>query len=468
MRTISRLIALFAFLAIQSTVGVTDVNESPTSVFKNPLNQVGPDPWTTYHEGFYYFTRTSGNGVDIWKSRTLTGIDHGERKTVYTPETGLKDIWAPEIHRLNGKWYIYFTGNTGCGDKCRGIYVLENSAADPLSGTWVAKGRVNTGPGLDGTVFLHNGKMYFAYGGYDEFWSSIYIAQMSNPWTLSSTPVRLAHREQPWESDLLEGPEALIRNGRVSLAYSTYPCWSDNYRLGLLSASASANLLDPASWSKSTGPVFQGANGVYAPGHNGFTRSKDGTEDWMVYHANSQAGQGCGARPSRAQKFMWKADGTPDFGQPAAESTCLPVPSGEYTIEAEHTLIHNATIIRSPGASNGSVVGNIGRIDGFVLFNHINVPTPGIYKVIVRYRNPGRRRATHNLEINGRKAPPVTYLSTRGRNTYATATLEAAFERGYKNSLRFSTGVGRVELDRIELFWSGSLTSTPNSAHNRL
>ncbi len=444
------------------------MNDSPTSVFKNPLNQIGPDPWITYHEGFYYFTRTSGDGVDIWKSRTLTGIDHGERKTIYTPETGLKDIWAPEIHRLNDKWYVYYTGNTGCGDKCRSIYVLENSAADPLSGTWIPRGRVNTGPGLDGTVFLHNGKMYFAYGGYDEFWSSIYIAQMSNPWTLSTTPVRLAHPEQTWESELLEGPAALIRNGKVFLAYSTFPCWSDNYRLGLLSASASANLLDPASWSKSAGPVFQSANGVYASGHNSFTRSKDGTEDWMVYHANSQAGQGCGVRPSRAQKFTWKAVGTPDFGQPAAESTWLPVPSGEYTIEAEHALLHNATITRRPGASNGSVVGNIGNKDTFVFFNHINVPTPGMYKVGVRYRNTGRRGARHNVEVNGRKIPSVTYPSTRGHNTYAMATFEVALQRGYQNSLRFSPEAGRVELDSIELSWLRASTSEPDSAQNQL
>jgi GH43 family beta-xylosidase len=149
----SRVLALLACLAIDSSVGVPAVNESPTSTFKNPLNSAGADPWAFYSEGFYHFTRTTGSGVDIWRSRTLTGVDHGERKTVYTPEevqkAGLKEIWAPEIHRLRRQWYVYFTGNTGCGDKCRGIYVLENASANPVQGSWTFRGRVNTGPELD-------------------------------------------------------------------------------------------------------------------------------------------------------------------------------------------------------------------------------------------------------------------------------------------------------------------------------
>jgi len=35
--------------------------------------------------------------------------------------------------------------------------------------------------------------------------------------------------------------------------------------------------------------VFQrsNTNGVYGPGHNGFFKSPDGTEDWIVYQANA-------------------------------------------------------------------------------------------------------------------------------------------------------------------------------------
>lgn len=52
-------------------------------------------------------------------------------------------------------------------------------------------------------------------------------------------------------------------------------------------------------------------------------------EDWMVYHANSSASGGCDMnRSTRAQKFTWNADGTPNLGTPALGVT-LTAPSGE-------------------------------------------------------------------------------------------------------------------------------------------
>jgi len=69
---------------------------------------------------------------------------------------------------------------------------------------------------------------------------------------------------------------------------------------------------------------------VLAPGHNGFFKSPDGTEDWIVYHADSSADGACDMdRSTRAQKFTWNPDGTPNFGAPVALGTPLAVPSGE-------------------------------------------------------------------------------------------------------------------------------------------
>lgn len=90
--------------------------------------------------------------------------------------------------------------------------------------------------------------------------------------------------------------------------------------------------LNRAHRTKSPSPVFQrnDGNGVYAPGHNGFFTSPDGTEDWIVYHANSSASGGCDMnRSTRAQTFMWNADGTPHLGTPVRLGTTFPAPSGE-------------------------------------------------------------------------------------------------------------------------------------------
>ncbi|MGZ5287388.1 MAG: family 43 glycosylhydrolase, partial [Flavisolibacter sp.] len=107
-------------------------------------------------------------------------------------------------------------------------------------------------------------------------------------------------------------------------------CWTEQYSLGMLTTSAGSNLLDSASWKKHPQPVFQRSveNGVYAPGHNSFFTSPDGKENWILYHANSKPGQGCGRhRSPRAQKFTWNSDGTPNFGTPVKTGTKIKIPS---------------------------------------------------------------------------------------------------------------------------------------------
>jgi hypothetical protein len=88
---------------------------------------------------------------------------------------------------------------------------------------------------------------------------------------------------------------------------------------GYVTASADGDLMNAASWKKSAQPVFKQSmeRKVFAPGHNSFFKSPDGKEDWILYHANSEPGQGCGKhRSPRAQKFTWNANGTPYFGEP--------------------------------------------------------------------------------------------------------------------------------------------------------
>ncbi len=138
--------------------------------------------------------------------------------------------------------------------------------------------------------------------------------------------------QDPLHVDVNEGPAVLQRNGRIFLVYSAGGCWTDYYGLGMLTASETSDLLDPSSWKKSSVPVFwqSPAAHAYGTGHNSFFKSPDGTQDWILYHANPEPNQGCGGRRSpRAQPFTWKPDGTPDFGRPLPVGSPIPSPSGE-------------------------------------------------------------------------------------------------------------------------------------------
>ncbi|RPD47077.1 glycosyl hydrolase family 43 [Hymenobacter sediminis] len=343
-------------LSAMLLAGSAHAQQAPVATpatFTNPLLPAGADPWSIYHEGYYYYTHTTGRNITLWKTKSLSQLKTAPSKVVWTPPaTGpnSRDIWAPELHHIGGKWYLYYAADAATNQTHR-LWVLENSSPDPMQGTWVDKGQVRDITNkwaIDGSVFENNGQLYFVWSGWegdDNGRQDIYLARLKNPWTVDgprlkvSTPVYAWERngdlnnpQDPPHVDVNEGPEVLRHGNKLFLIYSASGCWTDFYALGMLTASADSDLLQPGSWAKSPTPVFQQdpANKVYAPGHNSFFKSPDGTQDWILYHANDEPGQGCGQfRTPRAQPFTWNPDGTPNFGKPIPIGQSLARPSGE-------------------------------------------------------------------------------------------------------------------------------------------
>lgn len=322
-KTISGIL-FFTFLAISSF---------GQKAFDNPLME-GADPWVMQHEGWYYYMHTTGKNLIIWKTRDLHDLAEATSKVVWEPPAegpNSQSIWAPELHWLAGKqgdgrWYVYYTATDQAnpGDHNRYVFVLENDSPDPLQGNWKDKGKVNTKySGLDGSVFEYAGKRYFLYSGYVAHQSNLFISEMINPWTISEKQVEIARPTYDWEKydgrEICEGPQFLQGpEDKMFIVYSASACWDDDYCLGMLSAEKNADLLDAATWKKSSQPVFQMSveRNVYGPGHNCFSQTIDGKTDLIVYHAKSVANQACSDRNVRIQSFRWLKDGTPDFGKP--------------------------------------------------------------------------------------------------------------------------------------------------------
>ena len=308
------------------------VEPSAAALFTNPLLPSGPDPYVVRDGTTYYYTHTLGDRIDIWKTCDITDLAQAERHTVWRPTPGTpnnKSIWAPELHRLDNKWYLYYSAvASGHDDDAhRGIYVLENAPDDPLKGDWIDRGRINTAhPGIDGTVFAYRGKRYFAYSPYVGVASDLAIAEMADPVTLKGSEVIVAKPDRVWERQggrqILEGPAFLAGpKGDLYLAYSGSACWSDDYAIGLLHAAAGSNPLDPQAWHKRPEPVIAStpAGHVFAPGHNGFFTSPSG-ESWIVYHGNERAGMGCtDRRAPHIQRVSWDKNGAPVFATPMAQ-----------------------------------------------------------------------------------------------------------------------------------------------------
>ncbi|WP_019909042.1 glycoside hydrolase family 43 protein [Paenibacillus sp. HW567] len=310
----------------------------------NPLVEQRADPWVYKHtDGWYYFTASvpEYDRIEVRRSRTLEGLPEAQpvvawRKYAAGPLSA--NIWAPEIHYLMGKWYIYFaaahTTETNEGLFDHRMYVLENASANPLEGAWVEKGQVKTAWesfALDATAFQHKGVLYYVWAQKDpdiEGNSNLYISEMSNPWTLRGKQTMISTPEHPWEIigfKVNEGAAVLKRNDRIFISFSA-SATDHNYCMGLLEADENSDPLDAASWTKHPEPVFRTTeeNGQFGPGHNSFTVDEDGG-DMIVYHArNYKEITGDPLydpnRHTRVQAFGWKKDGTPDFGVPVKDN----------------------------------------------------------------------------------------------------------------------------------------------------
>lgn len=337
---------------------VMNANENMDDTFTNPLLDSGADPWTIYHEGNFYYIKSGARSITLMRTPDITDLRNAESQIIWNaPDTGnhSQEIWAPEIHYINNAWYVYVAADDGDNRNHR-MFVLENTSKDPFQGEFKVKSKLKTDAddnwAIDGSIFNYKDQFYFMWSGWEhpkedggEETQNIYMAKMSNPWTISSDRVLISTPELDWERNFYfpdvwepsapvyvnEGPQILPHGDKVHIVYSASGCWTPYYALGLLTMDADANPMDPKSWTKSQEPIFQQSkeNGVYGTGHNSFFKSPDGTEDWILYHANDTPTDGCGNKRSpRAQKISWTADDYPVLGEPYPTSKVLVKPSG--------------------------------------------------------------------------------------------------------------------------------------------
>ena len=268
------------------------------------------DPYVYRHtDGMYYFTASvpAYDRIVLRRADSLAALPEAEEHTIWTKhESGpmSEHIWAPELHYLDGKWYVYYAGGEKEDVWRIRPYVLECGDADPITGTWTEKGKMQRADddefsfeafSLDATVFENKGEHYYVWAekvSVGKQISNLYIARMESPCKLATAQVLLTTPDYDWERVgfwVNEGPFVLKNGeGKLFLTYSaseTGAC----YCVGMLEADEESDLLDPLSWKKSRYPVLatDEEKGIYGPGHNCFTKAEDGA-DIMVYHARTE------------------------------------------------------------------------------------------------------------------------------------------------------------------------------------
>ena len=85
------------------------------AVYNNPIVLQRADPWVLKVDGEYYFTGSDPeyNCIAIRHASNINDLQKAPETVVWRKhESGPASIyiWAPELHRINGAWYIYFAG----------------------------------------------------------------------------------------------------------------------------------------------------------------------------------------------------------------------------------------------------------------------------------------------------------------------------------------------------------------------
>ncbi len=313
-----------------------NAQESGKIIFNNPIALQRADPFVAKaNNGIYYFIATvpEYDRIEIRSSKTINGIQEAEPIAVWHKHDEGQmgsHIWAPELHRIKGKWYIYFAAGSA-EDKWKiRMYALSNPSDDPTVGEWKEEGQIVSNKdhfSLDATTFELDGQRYMIWtdrGPNEVVNTSLYIAEMTSPTTLADKQVVISQPEYDWEIQghrVNEGPAVLVRNGKVFVAFSA-SATDANYSIGLLWTGQDSDLLDPDSWHKLPDPVFftNREFNRYGPGHNSFTVAEDGKTDVMIYHARDY--EGIDGEPlydpnrhTHARILEWQEDGMPFFGQ---------------------------------------------------------------------------------------------------------------------------------------------------------
>lgn len=451
---------LAAFL-VSATLAMPALASGPSadSSFRNPVapetanGDDSPDPWIFRHGGRYWLTYTAPNRIEVRSSRTLAGLASARPRRLWPrpgrsePDERCCEIWAPEIHRMSGpdgrRWYIYYAAKGSTDQFAHRMYVLESRGDDP-AGPYRFKAQLEVPQpfAIDATVATIRGSDYLLYSGGGSFTpTSLYLAPLSDPWTLAATPIEISAPTLPWETvafAINEGPEVLTHGDLVHVIYSASWCGTGAYSLGRLSVPRRADLLDPATWAdaKHPAPVFSRAPGrdVYGPGHGSFFTSPNGRQSWMVYHATDDD-RGCftgGLRTTRAQRFRWRGD-VPRFGRPVSLETDIAAPGGDGTVAVQA----EEAVARVGGPRVGVVTDR--RLVGYagLRVNPLGNRFPGL-----RVRVPRGGWTLHLRLLGGPEAGPVA-LRTGGRRIGTRSAVRAG-ERPIE------LDYGRVRLRRGE------------------
>ncbi|MGN0972048.1 MAG: family 43 glycosylhydrolase, partial [Aristaeellaceae bacterium] len=343
-------------------------------------------------------------------------------------QTGL---WAPELHHYQEHWYAFYAGDYEDDNTQHRMYVARSVTDDPM-GEWETPVKLELPEdqwAIDGTFFEYSdGRIFFIWSGWKNqsqgtsLWKQyLYIAQLEtgDPTHVVSTErVMISKPQYYWEMSVLpqnEGPAVLVSpDGTYYCMYAGNYSGSNEYVVGAVRLQGDP--LDPDAWVKLPEPVLRSneALALYAPGHASFTKSPDGTEDWIIFHTAKADSSGWN-RNGRAQRITW-VDDVPTVPEGViSNDELIPLPSGEKVdrilIQAEDGVLSDGAVLLEGLTTTPAVQFPTREASVTIVYD---APRDGQYPVYVRHNSNGQ--TTGAIWLNANDALNATVLSAQLSN----------------------------------------------------
>ncbi|KAG8916343.1 hypothetical protein FRC02_004023, partial [Tulasnella sp. 418] len=166
----------------------TGGGSTPTgATFKNPIKaSQGSDPFMVYDNGYYYLLSTTWSNVQMSRGTSMTALKAATPKLVWSDTASNRccNVWAPEVHKISGKWWLYYTAGPSGTSNYDGqrVHVLEGGSTPWDTYTYRGQLKPTNAPdawALDGSILTVNGALYFVFSGIGSTGlQSLFIAPM--------------------------------------------------------------------------------------------------------------------------------------------------------------------------------------------------------------------------------------------------------------------------------------------------
>ena len=252
-------------------------------IIRNCLGTQSRDPAVTKYHGKYYWIYASESRLYIIAADKIDDFASAEPTLVWTPDRNeyAHEVWAPELHVVDGKCYIYVACDDGDNYHHR-MYVLSNGCDNPLA-TYDMIGKITDSTdkwAIDGTLLHHKTGMYIIWSGWEgdkNIEQNIYIAKLKSPTEIDGERVMISRPDHEWEKlggdgidgglpFINEGPFAFSESGRTFVAYSGAGSWCTDYCIALIEL-VGDDPMDPSSWKKQDSPVLSKNESFKGTGH---------------------------------------------------------------------------------------------------------------------------------------------------------------------------------------------------------